>query len=512
MMGSTNGRGFLAFAGFSALQLTGVANHESANAQDAARPPTRQLDQYVDFDATGLAELIRSKQVTPAELVEVFVRRIETINPVINCIATQTFARARSRATQVDKDSVFSGVPSLMKDMVDIGGVRRTDGSRLLATNVPKQSVAWVKAFEESGLNLIGTTTVPEFASGLESELFGKTRNPWNLEYSCVASSSGAGAAVAAGIAPLVHGTDGGGSNRLPSSACNTFGFKPSRGRLLSGEADGSHDRFKTNCSISRTVRDSVALFAATEDPKATDFEPIGKSLGPVSRRLRIAYAPDGVRNLPQTVASVKEAVGEAAKLLEALGHHVEEVEHPVDGVQFFQNYRFAYLPKFVPLLKTVQAITGRPGYQSGLLTPWTASMIESGQNYTAGQIEQGTKYFENVAALYNAVFDRFDVLLTPVMPVETPRIGVIKPSDSFDEKGGILEHTMSLTAPVNPIGDCAMSVPLSFSKSTGMPVGSMFHAVRGKDQLLFQLAFELEAARPWKDHWAPFSIKHIPV
>ena len=298
----------------------------------------------------------------------------------------------------------------------------------------------------------------------------------------------------------------------MPPSACGVFGFKPSRGRLFSGEKDGSHDLFKTNCGISRTVRDNVALFAQTVDSKAQGFERFGNVTGPSKRRLRIGFAPDGVQNLPSTVDSVKQAVTKSAKLLEDLGHQVELIKHPVDGAEFFANYRYAYLPKFAPVLKQVEAISGRSAAESGLLSPWTASMLEAGRNFTAAQIEQGQQYFENVSKLYGSVFERFDILLTPVMPVETPLIGTIKPTDSFNQFGSVLEHTMSMTAPINPIGDCAMSVPLAFSTATGMPVGSMFHAPGGQDEMLYQLAFELEAARPWKDHWAPISIKYIPT
>jgi amidase len=252
-----------------ALTLPGLATANSSepvnNHRSSVKTP-KPSDEFLDYDALGLAELIKSKQVTPAELTEVVIRRIEALNPTINCIATQTFERARTNAKTILPSTTFAGVPSLVKDMIDVAGIRRTDGSRLLATNIPKKSVEYIKAFEASGLNIVGMTAVPEFASGLESELHGQTHNPWNLDYSCIASSSGAAAAVAAGYVPLAHGTDGGGSNRLPSHACGLFGFKPSRLRMLSGESDGGHDKFKTNNAISRTVRDSAALFDATED------------------------------------------------------------------------------------------------------------------------------------------------------------------------------------------------------------------------------------------------------
>ncbi len=466
-------------------------------------------DEFVQYDALGLAQLIKSKQISAAELLEIIIKRIELINPTINCIATPTFERARKYATHISSQSVFAGVPSLVKDMIDIGGIKRTDGSRLLQNNIPKKSVAWVEAFEASGLNIIGTTTVPEFASGYESELYGQTKNPWNLKYSCVASSSGAAAAVASGIVPLVHGTDGGGSNRFPSSACGTFGFKPSRGRMLSGESNGKHDLFKTNCAISRTVRDNIALFRETEDKNAKDFQPIGNIEGPSKKRLKIAFALNGVKHLPATVPSVKVALNETAKLLTALGHHVEEIDHPINGKEFFDNYRYAYLPKFTPILDQVKQLTGKDALESDLLAYWTATMIDSGRKHTQEQIQQGTEYFKHVGSMYSKVFDKFDVILSPVMPVETPLLGSIKPTDSFVDKGHKFEHVMSLCAPINPAGDCAMSVPLSFSKETGMPIGSMFHAPIGKDKLLFQLALELEQVRPWKDKWASHSVMY---
>ncbi|MEJ8476939.1 amidase family protein [Roseibium algae] len=477
----------------------------------AAIASLRAHDEFIDYDALGLARLIKEKEITAKELTEVVIRRNEALNPIINCIATQAFERAREKAPVFSSSATFAGVPTLVKDMIDVAGLRRSDGSRLLATNVPNKSVKYIEALEASGLNIVGTTTVPEFASGLESELYGQTRNPWDLEYSCIASSSGAGAAVAAGFVPLVHGTDGGGSNRLPSHACGTFGFKPSRYRMFSGEADGGHDLFKTNNAISRTVRDSAALFNDTEDKSGKVYEPIGRVTGPSHMRLRIAYAPNGVKGYP-TVASIREAQDEIANLLADLGHRVELIEHPVNGTEFFENFRFSFLPKFRPLLATVTAITGRAPAESGLLSRWTATMIETSRNFTDDQIKRGNAYFENAEAIYGGIFDKYDLLFTPVTPDETPRLGSIKPSESWDEKGHLFERVMSITAPTNAVGDCAIAVPLSTSRLTGMPVGSMFQAKAGSDKMLYELAYELEEALPWKDKWAPYSAKNIPV
>ena len=243
---------------------------------------TAKHDDLVDCDALALAELLKKKEISPPELVESVIRRIEALDPALNFMTTRAYGRAREKAKSISLDSRFAGVPILIKDMVDVGGVRRTDGSRLLATNIPKTNVRYIDGVEEAGLNIIGMTNVPELAGGLttNNDLFGATRNPWKLEYSVFASSGGSAAAAAAGIVPLVHGTDGAGSNRLPASITGLFGMKPSRERMLSGESDGGHDLTKTNQTLGRSVRDSAALLDHTEDKSGVRYEPQGGPRG----------------------------------------------------------------------------------------------------------------------------------------------------------------------------------------------------------------------------------------
>jgi len=472
-----------------------------------ARP---QLDDpFIAYDALGMAELVKSGDVTAAELTEVVIRRAEALNPALNFMATPTFDRARAlSATRVSR---FAGVPVLVKDMVDFGGIRRTDGSRFLAANIPAESVAYTAAIEASGLNVVGTTIVPEFANGLDSELYGAARNPWDLEYSCVASSSGSACAVAGGIVPLAHGTDGGGSNRLPTSACHLFGFKPSRGRMLSGETNGGHDVFKTNGPISRTVRDAAALLEVCEDPKG-ELALMGFVEGPSARRLQIGYTRQGASGFEPPVAAVAAVQDNVAALLRDLGHEVVEIDHPINGEEYAQKFRWAFLPKFAPMLQRAMDITGRGPLETGLLSHMAATMMVEGQSYTPDQIAQGLAYFDGMAGTYAGVFSGFDVIFSATSPVETPRYRSIRHEDDFAHRGLELEHILSMTSPVNAVGDCAMNVPLGFSGVTGMPVGSMFHAPMGQDALLLQLAYELEQAQPWTDQWAPFSAKHIPT
>jgi len=469
-----------------------------------------KFDEFIDYDALGLAELIKKNEISPSELIEVVINRIEALEGTINALTTRTFEKALLNAENINMESTFAGVPILMKDMIDIEGIPRTDGSRLLQNNIGNKTVDYVKAVEKSGLIILGMTNVPEFTTtGItDNELFGPTHNPWNLDYSCNGSSGGAAAGVAAGYLPLAHGTDGGGSCRLPASACNLFGMKPSRHRMLSGELDGSHDMFKTNQAISRTVRDSAALFFETQDKSGQYFPAIDLISGPSVKRLKIAYIPDGLQEFPSEY-SCSEACKEAAELCEQLGHQLEEVKHPINGNEFFMHYNNALLPKFGPLIQMAEKVSGKKVYDSGLLTPFTISMSEYAKKITPEETRKGQEYLNNLANVFKPIFDNYDIILSPTSPIETIKLGVISPNDQFINRKNKLENLLSLTAISNAVGNPAMSVPLSTSKQTGMPIGSMFQADLGNDKMLYELAFELEAAKPWKNAWAPNSIKY---
>lgn len=475
----------------------------------------RSHDEFVEQDALGMAQLIKSGEISQREAVEIVIRRIEAIDPIINALSTRTFERALERADMIPKDSTFAGMPILIKDMIDVGGVRRTDGSRLNLTNVPKRNVRYIDGVEEAGFNILGMTNVPEFAQlGLltNNSAFGATMNPWDLSKSAGGSSGGAASAVASGMVPLAHGTDGGGSNRFPASFQGLFGIKPSRGRMLSGEADGNHGPFKTNQSISRTVRDSAALFDHTEDKSGSLFQPVGMVSGPGKGRLRIGIAFD-IEGAVKTEKSVRTALAETAMLLQGLGHEVEEVSYPINAAEFFENFTNAFLRQFGFVAGLAESLSGVSARESGLLDPFTASIIGYGAAITDEQQTVAMQYLQLVAPMFQAVFDKYDLLLSPVAPVASIEAGALKPTDSFNSHTrAFLEDRMGFCAPVNVSGHCAMSVPLYWDPDSGLPIGSMFHAATGDDRLLYELAYELEEARPWKHNWAPYSAKYIPV
>ena len=467
------------------------------------------FDEFLDYDCLGLAELIRDGQVSQLELVEVVIRRIEATNPSLNFMTSRFYDRARKLAGTISTDTAFAGVPMLLKDMIDLAGMPRTDGSNFPPNNVPVHSALYVQGLERAGFNFVGMTNVPEYAGvgGTDNDRFGATRNPWNLDFYPYHSSGGAAASVAAGVLPMAHGTDGAGSNRLPASVTGLLGMKPTRYRLLADTHDGQHDLAKTNQMISRTVRDSAMAFHMTQDPDNGRY-PFEERIEHASdRRLRIGLVREK-EGLTETSAEVVKAIEETAGLLENMGHAIAEAVYPVDPEELFVHYSNFFAGKTSTLKGAVEAATGQPLMESGALTRFLAGNLIANEQVSAESLVAAQQYIDSLSPAFDSLFEEFDLLLTPV----APRAGV-----RLDEFGADTEYsqrvarqiigTMKFTAAVNLAGCPAMSVPLTWSSAAGLPIGSHFVAARGKDRMLYELAFELEEARPWKDKWAPNSL-----
>ena len=480
----------------------------------AALAQTRRMDELIDEDATGLAERLRAREFTQAELIETFIRRIEVMNPALNFMTNSAFDRARLKADTIPLDAPFAGVPILMKDMIDIGGLPRTDGSLFMLKNVPERNVEYVDGVEAAGFNILGQTNVPELASFIitNNDVFGATKNPWNPDYSVFSSSGGSAVAVAAGVVPMAHGTDGAGSNRLPPSATGIFGMKPSRRRMRSGEANGTHDVAKTNQMLSRTVRDSALAFSLTESLSDDPFPPVGFISGPSDRRLKVGLVVDDGK-LITTDPEVLEAQRKVAFLMQNLGHEVEETPWPVDANIMADAYSSFFGGKLGALKSAVEGATGKSVMESGLLTRFLASNIEASAEISPEEIAEGRAFLDNLVPVFADVFQKYDVLLAPVAPVVAPPLYEHTPDELFsDELSQYVAARLKFTSPINFAGCPAMSVPLSWSSDLGIPIGSHFIAAEGQDRLLYELAYELEEARPWRNIWAPFSLKYVPV
>jgi amidase len=299
-------------------------------------------------------------------------------------------------------------------------------------------------------------------------------------------------------------------ANRLPPSATGIFGMKPSRFRMRSGEAGGGHDIAKTNQMLSRTVRDSAAAFAETEDPSGEVFKPVGFVEHASRRRLKVGIvSPDGA--LIETDPEVLDAQQKAGRLLETLGHTVVETPWPVDAEAVADAYVKFFAGKIGALKSAVETASGEPLMESGLLTPLLASNILSSAAFTAEDIAEGRDYISKIEPLFEAVFKDFDVLLAPVAPVVAPPLFEHTPQELWtDEIANYSSARLKYTSPINFAGCPAMSVPLGSSRSTGIPIGSHFVAANGNDRLLYELAYELEEARPWRNRWAPHSLKYV--
>jgi len=468
--------------------------------------------ELLPFDGVGLATLIRNREVSARELIEAAIARIDRLDGTLNALTTRTYERALSRAESIPSNAPFAGVPTLLKDLIDLGGVRRSNGSRLNITHVPKNSVAYVEALEQSGLSILGMTNTPEFASGALTDnlAFGATLNPWDLARNAGGSSGGSAAAVAAGYVPLAQGTDGGGSNRIPASCCGVLGMKPSRYRQVSGEADGGHYFLRTHQCLSRSVRDSATLLAATENPSnQLGYAPVGLVEGPAKRRLRIAVTvEDSFGAKPD--ASVQEVLQATIALCTSMGHEVIEVANPVNGHAMFPAAEGIMLAPMPRLLAQVEALTGRRAEDAGILSRATVDMARYGATLPANARDAGLAYFKQLTQDFVAFFQQFDVWLTPTIPVEAPLLGYLSHDTPFDRALERNRQLLGYTLAANGIGAPAMSVPLFHSATTGLPIGSHFMAAPGEDRMLYELAFELEAAKPWAQRWAPHSAMRL--
>lgn len=281
---------------------------------------------------------------------------------------------------------------------------------------------------------------------------------------------------------------------------------------MLSGEAGGGHDRTKTNQAMSRTVRDSARLMDLTEDKSGKKYQPVGFITGPSKKRLRVGFVEDAP-GIVEVSKEVKSAQVATAKLLEGMGHKVVEKKWPGDSAAFAELWPRYFATRMVPLKNQVEALTGVPVTEAGLLTGFQASFAAHASSVTADEAAEAEKFIESLPARFAQAFSDIDVMLCPVMPQVGALTTAFDPNEAFSESRIFqLLGNLKFTGPVNFAGNPAMSVPLTWNSTDGLPIGSHFIGPVGGDRMLYELAYELEEAKPWKDVWAPYSIKYTPV
>lgn len=458
-------------------------------------------DELARLDALGQAEQVRLGEVTSRELVERTIARIEALDPPINAVVTRVFERALAEADGELPDGPFRGVPFLLKDLNDLAGVRTTMGSRLFADYVPTRSSPHTLKTLEGGMVILGKTNTPEFGlvATTESELLGPCRNPWNLEHSTGGSSGGAAAAVAAGMLPMAQASDGGGSIRVPASCCGVFGLKPSRGRNAKAGSKRALD-ISVRHVVSRTVRDSAAFLALTERKDAgAPNKPTGYVTEASSRRLRVAFHTPNAYGV-EAHPDVKAAVESTAALCSNLGHQVEQVSPNYRGLEFRDHFQNLWFSGPEALVRSAIAQGLEP---EAVLEPVTLGMAEQFRAQPAGSTEKAVAFFAAYQREMAAFFEVYDVVLSPVLRTPPILLGTQAGTLGFEEVYESLFDYVSYTPVWNASGNPAMSVPLTWSPA-GLPIGSQFAARLGAEGTLLALAYELEAARPWRERVAP--------
>ncbi len=492
--------------------------------------------EYGDYDAVGLAALVRSGEVSPAELLDEALARTSALNPQINAVVHVMEARAREAIAAGLPDGPFQGVPFLIKDlMTAYAGEPMTLGSRLFRDYVPAEDEELTRRYRQAGLVIFGKTNTPEFgvSNVTEPELFGPTRNPWNLERTSSGSSGGSAAAVAARIVPAANANDGGGSIRTPASNCGLVGLKPSRGRNPTGPLApdvwfgliGEH-------VVTRTVRDSAALLDATAGDYPQQLmklpaaeRPFLEEVGREPGRLRIGFSFDP--GLAQSLHPENRGALEAtARRLDGLGHELVEVRLPLPPDAFVDSYAALVAADVAAVLRSAKQLVGREASSDDVeLATWI--LAKMGEALAGADVTESLWNAQVFSRQWLAWSSRFDVLLTPTVGVPPLPIGAFKLSalqrqglkllaalpgaallsqrPKITESFAQVFEASPYTMVANVTGQPAISLPLHWT-TDGLPMGMMFTARTGDEATLFRLAAQLEQAMPWRDRRPPVS------
>ena len=449
-------------------------------------------------DATALAERLRQGQVSNREVTEAAIARLQRVEPTLKGLTLDTFDAARQRAGSKRFSGFFAGVPSLIKDNLDLRGLPTGHGSRALGQAPLKKTSGIAKQYLAQGFNLLGKSTLPAFGFTASTEQAGvpATRNPWHTDYSAGGSSGGSAALVAAGAVPIAHGNDGGGSIRIPAACCGLVGLKGTRGRLIDQEAAKVLPVNIVNDGVlTRSVRDTAHFFMEAERYyRNRKLKPIGQVTGPGKQRLRVGMMIDSVTG-DATCPQTRRAVEDTARLLESLGHTVEEarIDLPARFVEDFLLY-WAMLGFLVS--KGGKALFPQ-GFDAGQLDPLTRGLADYYQQRflkTPGMLRQ----LRLARQRYAAAFAQYDVILSPVLAHTTPQIGYLGADLAFDTQLERLLRYTTFTPANNASGGPGISLPLD-QTDDGLPIGVQFSAANGEEALLLGLAFELEEAHPFQ-------------
>lgn len=451
-------------------------------------------DALGDHDATALAALIRRGELSAREVAQAAISRAEAMQPRLNGVELALFEQALQESA-MPKEGVFAGVPTFIKDNTDLKGLPTNQGSAAVNARPAKEDGAFARQFLAQGFVTLGKSRMPEFGFNASTEFMGQApvRNPWHTEYSSGASSGGAAALVAAGVVPIAHANDGGGSIRIPAACCGLVGLKPTRGRFINAESAASLPvNIIGEGVVTRSVRDTANFFSGMEQTYRNRRLPaVGQVEGPGKRRLRIGLVLDSI-NGAQTDAETRATVLETARLLERQGHHVFEIPltiHP----------RFA--DDFAIYWGMLSFLVSNFGKQ--LMSP---DFDKAGlDNLSRGLARHYRKHALKTPAVlyrlkksqddYARLFTRVDAVLSPVLSHTTPKLGWLSPEQPFEPLFERLLNYVSFTPLNNASGSPAIALPMG-ATAEGLPIAVHLSGAHGDEKTLLELAFALEEAK----------------
>jgi amidase len=448
--------------------------------------------------ALELARMVRESEVSPVELVELYLERIDRLDPQLHSYVTID-AEGAHAATRAPGEGPFRGVPIPIKDLTDTAGLRTTYSTKAYVDNVPAFDTAVVRRIRDAGFVLLGKTNTPEFGTiaMTESDLNGDCRNPWDVSRTSGGSSGGAAAATAAGLAPLAHGSDGGGSIRIPSSCCGLVGIKPSRGRVSPAPYGSGSLGLSTSGPIARTVRDAAALLDVMTGYEPGDFfvapEPERPFLAEAEiepGRLRIAVTIEPPTQVPVDPVCARAAFA-TAELLAELGHDVREATPPWQSDEMFLH--FIRVWQVGPATAGIDDLT--------LLEPINRMLAEHARETPSPVQVVAIMTLQQIARRVVAFWNDVDVVVTPTLALPPVPIGWTWEDTDHDASLAFMRQTLftPFTALVNVTGQPAMSLPLHWSDD-GLPIGVQFIGRPFAEATLVRLAAQLERAQPWLD------------
>jgi amidase len=466
------------------------------------------MDDYCDYDGLGLADLVARKEVSPAELVEASIERVERHNPSLNAVVYKGYEDARKAAQGPLPDGPFKGVPFLIKDLgMPVAGWPRSSGSRFAQHMVDQEDGGLTRRYREAGVIPLGKTNTPEYGitGTTEGALLGPCRNPWNPAHISGGSSGGSASAVAAGIVPMAHASDGLGSIRIPAACCGLVGLKVTRDRNLN-LPDGTDYAigFVVDHVVTRTVRDSAAMLDATGKPEIGDPYPAPPKARPYMEeieqspgRLRIAWSSETASGRPID-PEIQAALERTAALLQGLGHEVVEQGMGIDYRALYQARGPVSGANFAAMMGRLIDEIGREP-EPHELEPLTWAALKGGRKVTGEQALRGMQELRMLNRQTLAFFNDWDIYLSPVLGTPVPEVGFIDPvalePRELNRRQG---QVFPFTPPSNFSGQPSLSLPLEMS-ANGLPVGMMFTARYADEATLFRLAAQLEKEAPWQ-------------